>query len=181
MKKLGKLMLASAAFVALSTGAAHAETVTTTTVVTPQAVPNMIQTDFAAFDLNGDNVLSMKEVGTKLFYIFDTDGNEIIDNIEINNRQVMTIIPMEKKTFTFVDLNNDGHAEASSYTSEAFIKDSRLARFDKNNDGLSAGEFVEKSFLELDTDNSKAVELDEWKKAYIASLSAPNADPDHYN
>ena len=182
MKLTHKLLLASAAFLAFGAGApAFAETVTTTTVVSQKDVPNMIKTDFSTFDLNGDNILSMREVGAKLFYIFDTDGNEVIDNIEYEHKQVMTIIPMEKQTFTFVDFNSDGKAEATAYDYEGFIKESRLMRFDKNMDGLSAHEFVDYTFLEMDDNNDKAVTLDEWKEAYIASLAPKNAEPERYN
>lgn len=179
MRHYNVILLATAAFFIFSP--ASADTVTTKTVVSQKNLAELQSTDFVSFDLNHDNILSMTEVGEKLFYIFDTDGNEVIDNIEFKNKKVVTIIPMEKQTFTFVDHDNDGIADKSSYTYETFIQQSHLMRFDDNADGLSPADFLERSFLEVDRDNSKAIELDEWKKIYIASVSPETSDPDHYN
>jgi hypothetical protein len=159
--------MASVALAAVSAlGTANAETVQTTTVVTQTELPNMEKTDFMAFDLNNDGILSMKEVGEKLFFIFDKDGNQVIDNIEFDQKRVMTIIPMEKQVFTFVDENDDGTPNEATFTYETFIEQSGLIRFDQNMNGLSAAEFIQDSFLQLDDNNSKVVELDEWKRAY---------------
>ena len=183
MKTPSKLLLASAAcFALVSVKPASADTVTTTTVVQPQELPegsNVV--NFSAFDLNGDNILSMNEVGEKLFYVFDTDGNEVIDNIEFDNKNVMTLTPMEKDTYTFTDWDEDGVAESATYTYETFYQESGLMRFDKNKDGLSPADFTGHTLLELDIDNSKVIELDEWKKAYIASVAPDNADNERYN
>lgn len=203
MKSKYKLLMTAAALSILSIGTAGAETAVTTTestttqtiikpvptntvtsttqtVVTPVDLPNMEKTNFSAFDLNKDGILDMVEVGTKLFYIFDTDGNEVIDNIEFENKKVMTIIPMEKETFKFVDYNGDGAADDTSYTHEAFFKTSGLMRFDQNMDGLSPHDFVEQTFLVLDDNNSKAIELDEWKEAYIKYARPPVAEQERY-
>lgn len=180
--KFCNILLASAAFCTIfAFGTAHAETVTTTTVVTQKEVPNVRKTDLNAFDLNHDNILSIPEVGTKLFYLFDTDGNEVIDNVEFNNANFMTIIPMQEQTFTFVDSDSDGKAESSSYTYNTFFQESRLARFDKEMNGLSPADFIGSSFLELDDDNSKVIELPEWKEAYTIMVHAKNAEPERYN
>lgn len=182
MKLFKGLLLASAAFTIAGYGSpVHAETVTTLDVVSQKEVsPHVTKIDFSAFDINKDNVLSMPEVGERLFYAFDQDGNEVIDNIEFNKKSVMTIIPMEHETYTFVDHNSDGTAEHVKYTKDNFIQTSRLMRFDNNMDGLTPAEFIGEGFLKLDIDNSNVIELDEWKKAYIASLSPPNADNERY-
>lgn len=181
MRYSKKLLLASVAGMALITMPAHAETVTKKTVVQQKELPEMNKTNFSAFDLNDDQVLSMQEVGEKLFYIFDTDGNEVIDNIEFDHKQVMTVIPMEKDTYTFVDWDNDGEAEQSTYTRENFFEVSGLMRFDKNMDGLTAEEFIGKTMLELDIDKSKVIELDEWESAYEESVRPANAEQERYN
>src|SRR5262245_53334043 len=94
-----KALLLTAAICAVSLpGVAWAETVTTKTTVEQRTVPNVKEVNFIAFDTNEDGIYTMKEVGEKLFYIFDTDGNEVIDNVEIDNKNVMTIIPMKKET-----------------------------------------------------------------------------------
>jgi hypothetical protein len=182
MRTTRKLLAVSTAVCALSLIAvAQAETVTTRTVVEQKEISGVQKTNFSAFDLNNDHVLSMAEVGEKLFYIFDTDGNEVIDNIEFNQKRVMTIIPMEKETFTYVDFDNDGQAERAAHTHESFIQKSGLMRFDDEMDGLSAADFIENSFLELDDDTSKAIELEEWKEAYTVMVSHSNAEQERYN
>lgn len=201
MKLTSKLLMTAAALTIISGSVAHAQdavttettktttttvipaptvTSTTQTVVKPIDLPNMEKTNFSAFDINQDGILSMEEVGTKLFYIFDNDGNEVIDNIEYENKKVMTIIPMEKETFKFVDYNGDGAADDAHYDHATFYKTSGLMRFDKNMDGLSPHEFVDHSFIELDDNNSKAIELDEWKEAYIKYARPAVAEQERY-
>lgn len=182
MKLSNKLLLASASCALLfSTAPANADTtVTTKTVVHQKELPNTNKTNFNAFDLNEDGILSMQEVGEKLFYIFDTDGNEVIDNIEFDHKQVMTIIPMQKDTYTYVDIDNDGKTDSATYTYETFIQQSQLMRFDENMDGLSPADFIEMSFLELDDDKSKVIELDEWKEEYTAKVRPANAEQERY-
>ncbi len=155
-------------------------TVTTETLVTQKEIPNTRKTNFSAFDLNMDGVLSMKEVGTKLFYVFDTDGNEVIDNIEFKHRQIMTIIPMEENTYTYMDWNSDGATDQATYTYDTFFQTSGLARFDKNMDGLSAQEFIGASMLEMDDDKSGMIEIGEWKEAYEGLKSNKASEQERY-
>lgn len=181
--KFTKLLMASAACCAfiISAPAVNADTtVTTETMVQQKDLPNVKKTNFSAFDLNEDGILSMQEVGTKLFYIFDTDGNEVIDNIEFDKKQVMTVIPMEKNTYTYVDFDADGEAEEATYTHETFFEVSGLMRFDDNMDGLSASEFIAHSFLELDDDKSAVIELEEWQEAYEESVRPATAEQERY-
>ena len=181
MKSINKLLLASVACISFAAALpANAETIKTKTVISQKEVANVRKVNFSSFDLNEDNQLSMSEVGTKLFYIFDTDGNEVIDNIEINNKQVMTIIPMEKSTYTYIDWDNDGEVEETSFTHETFFDQSGLMRFDKNMDGLSASEFIGHSLLELDDDKSTVIELEEWKEAYEEATRPATAEQERY-
>lgn len=156
-------------------------TTTTKSVVNQKPIPGFVEVNFASLDINKNGTLSMPEVGERLFYIFDADGNEVIDNVEFNQNRVITIAPMEKHTLKMVDFESDGNVEVSSYTYETFSKASGLTRFDEDRDGLSASEFINTSMLKLDTDDSKSIELDEWKKAYIASRAPKSADQDGYN
>ncbi len=93
----------------------------------------------------------------------------------------MTIIPMEKMTLKLVDYDDDGDADESSHTYETFIKESHLMRFDDNKDGLSPAEFMSAGFEELDDDQDKLINLEEWKEAYLESLHAPVDEPERYN
>lgn len=175
--------LMTATAMMLMTGIAAAETtsVTTTTVVTPQERDDINMVEFSAFDYNHDGILSMEEVGEKLFYLFDRDGNEIIDNIEFTQNSVLTIAPMKKETITLVDYYNDGIIEQSTYTYETFLQESQLSRFADDLDGLSPKEFVDTSFLIMDDNHDKAIDLQEWKEAYIAMVIPANAEQERYN
>jgi hypothetical protein len=164
-----------------STGIAHAQTVVTETVVQPQNIEGSKSIDFTEFDVNKDGLYGREEVGEKLFYLFDQDGNQVIDNIEWDNRNIYTIVPLEKETYRFVDYNDDGHTDLTTYDYDVFYDETGLIRFDQNKNGLSAKEFIETPYLKLDTDNSTTIELDEWKKAYEERLSPLSADQDIYN
>lgn len=178
-----KLFLQATVTLSLLGGAcaAYAETVTTETVVTNQPIPNTNRIDFMAFDVNGDSKLSREEVGDKLFKLFDNDGNEVIDNQEFNMRKVMTIIPLKKEVFTFVDRDSDGNTDETTYSYSEFFQKSGLMRFDNNMDGLSPSEFIKVEFGKLDDNNSKVIELDEWKEAYAHLVKLPVTEPERYN
>lgn len=181
-KNRSYLML-GAALLALGTFSvsAKADTVTKETTVTQKELPGTNKVNFAAMDLNHDGILSRSEVGRKLFYIFDADGNEVIDNIEFDKPKVLTVIPLEKKELTMVDFDDDGIADVTKYTSEDFANFSMLNRFDKDNDGLSPEEFLGQSFLKTDTNRDKTIDIEEWRAAYIASVSPLAAKQYRYN
>jgi hypothetical protein len=159
----------------------HAQTVVRNTSVTQIDLPHTTKIDFKAFDLNGDGILSTREVGQKLFYVFDTDDNQVIDNIEFNRKTVLTIIPMQQETVTLYDFDNDGKVDAKKYSYETFTQTSGLARFAKNEEGLSPADFIGKAFNQLDVNNDKAIDIDEWKGAYIKSLDEKNREAARYN
>lgn len=180
--KINYLLTGVAAIaIVASAGIATAETVHTKTYVKSQDVKHSDKIKFSDFDLNNDGMYSKSEVGEKLFYVFDLDGNEVIDNIEWDKRSMHTIIPMEKQTYKFVDYNNDGYTDLSTYTYETFYNESGLIRFDKNQDGLSAAEFIGTGFLELDDSGNKMIELEEWKEGYTAMTKPANAEQERYN
>ena len=171
----------SAALLLAAASTTQAETVTTQTVVTQTEIPGTTKINFSTLDLNNDGILSRSEVARKLFYIFDTDGNEVIDNIEIKKNRVLTFIPLEKTELTMIDFDDDGKVDTSTATNEQFMEFSMLNRFDKDQDGLSGEEFIGSNFLKLDTDKSKVIEAREWRDAYIASVSPLSAKQYRYN
>lgn len=195
MFKKAMMVSAFALVGVISVSTAHAETTTTTvttrevvaptvqstTVTQQQDVPGAVKINFMDFDVNKDGILSMAEVGKKLFYIFDIDGNETIDNIEFTNNKIMTIIPMESKTITMVDFNNDGIADEKSYSYEAFLDQSGLAVFDKDKDGLSAKDFIGKGYQELDIDDNNWIEPGEWDKVYAEQRLPKAAENERYS
>ncbi len=175
------ILMASAALIALAgIPAAHAETVTTKTLVQQEEMPGVNKINLTAFDVNEDGTLSMQEVGERLFRLFDRDGNGSIDNIEWGTKAIMTIIPMEKETLKFVDYNDDGNAEVIQHTEQNFLKDSHLSRFDENHDGLTPKEFIDTGYEVLDDDEDRLINLEEWKEAYMESLHTPVNEPERY-
>lgn len=162
--------------------------VTTSTIVTETTsrekpvIPTGTQVvNFNEFDINRDGILSADEVGEMLFKLYDTDGNQVIDNNEYERKAVLTVTPVEKMTVTKYDFNNDGIADQANYTYETFLKDTQLARFDARRDGLTPHEFTGMEFLSIDANNDKAVELKEWKGSYIASIRKKNEEANRTN
>lgn len=177
------LTLPLAALLLMSmTQSGSAQVVTTQTVVSPGTVegPNIQTINFMGFDINKDGILSMREVGDRLFQYFDRDGNDVIDNIEFGLKTVLTITPVEKETLRLVDIDGDGATDVSTYTYETFHEASGLNRFDKNSDGLSPSEFIQTGFQELDISDNNMIELEEWRKAYIASRAPKSAIQERY-
>lgn len=132
--------------------------------------------NFIDFDLVKDGILSINEVGEMLFKLYDTDGNNVIDNIEYEHRAVITVMPMEKNTTVFYDFDGDGKTDETQHTYETFMQDTLLTRFDKNKDGLSPHEFMDMGFLKGDVNNDKVIDLKEWQGSYIPSIDKKNQE-----
>jgi hypothetical protein len=176
--------MTAAAVVALAVLAptVPAATVTTTTVTTTAPLTtDATPIDFMAFDTNHDGVLSANEVGEKLFYLFDTDGNEVIDNVEFDQGRVYTLQKVKKTTTVAVDLNDDGIPDSVTSDADVALQNTHLARFNTNGDKLSAHEFIDKSFLALDVNDDKTIDLNEWKQAYAESVRPITAIQERYN
>lgn len=177
-----RLLIAGAAVLALTSGAAHAATVVTETHVLHKPVPGPTVIDFRTFDTNRDGILTREEVGVKLFYTFDQDGNELIDNIEFERPMVMTFAPMERRTIQFVDYNSDGLADRTFTTQDVFLQQTGLSRFDPSGGGLSADKFIDTPFKKVDRDGSAQIDIREWHEAYNESLKPlPQNDTFRYN
>jgi len=168
---------------ALGIGAAHAQTtVVTETRLTPRPYADANIVDYRMFDINGDGTLTREEVGQKLFYVFDTDGNQLIDNIEWSKPMVITFAPMEKQVIHYVDYNGDGLTDQTTVTRQMFLERTGLSRFDKTGNGLSARDFLNEAFKKADRDWSGQIDIKEWQQAYDASLRPlPQNDTFRYN
>ena len=174
--------LLAAAVVALTGAAATAATVNTTTVVKQVDLPDTKTFDFKSFDTNNDQIITMTEVGDNLFFLFDLDSNKVIDNHEFETKSVLTVIPLEAKTYTFRDYDDDGKYEKGDFTYDVFAKQSGLAVFDeKRTGGIAPTDFVKASFLEMDKNDSKVIEPNEWRDAYVQSRLPDLAKQDTYN
>jgi len=156
-------------------------TVTETTIVEQQELPNYNKVNFMDFDLNEDGVLNRDEVGEKLFYIFDTDGNEVVDNVEMKDPRVLSFVPMEKETVQVVNFHDTPQADIVTVTYETFLKSSSLIRYDEDKDGLSPLDFLGKTFLEVDVKDDKVIDLEEWKRAYADVIKPLHEEDFIYN
>jgi hypothetical protein len=155
------------------------ETITKTRQILPETGTRMV--NFLDFDLNGDGMLSTREVGEMLFNLFDSDGNGLIDNIEFEKRNVMTVVPMEKKTTIKYDFDNDGNPDKVEREHETFMEKTQLSRFDVMGGGLSPRDFVGKSFMRMDVDRSRFIELGEWRGAYDEAINKKNRNQVFFN
>lgn len=153
----------------------------TDTYIQQRETPAMKKVDFAAFDINGDGQLSHPEIGEKLFRIFDTDGNHVIDNIEYTKPMVMTVIPMVKREIVTVETAADGKVVETKTSEEEFYKQSMLHKFSDNPAGLSAQDFLSRNYWSLDDNGDKMIDVKEWKDAYTESLRPSAANPNRYN
>lgn len=173
MTKTFKMLAFTAAAVVCGALPAAAQTVTETTVVTQKKIPDTNTVNFSDFDANKDGVLSMREVGERIFYSFDTDANMILDNNEWDKKSLITIVPVKEETLTTVDWNNDGKVDDAKYSYGEFAAMSKLALFDTNKDGLSPEEFIGHKINVVDMDKSGTVDVEEWKKVYLEELQKP--------
>tara|TARA_B100000686_G_scaffold350567_1_gene446894 strand:+ start:649 stop:1185 length:537 start_codon:yes stop_codon:yes gene_type:complete len=170
MKKT--LMCAVAVGLGLSAFGASAETIKQTTIERQMIDPGVKVIDVTDFDLNNSGTISIDEVGEKLFYLYDIDGNEIIDNQEFDQPLIASVVPVERETITVVDINSDGVSEETSYEVDRFMKQTRLAMFDTDKDGLSPHEFIGEGFLKLDSNDDMSIDINEWKSAYTVDFKA---------
>lgn len=167
---------------ALMTGAGHAATVVTETRLVHAPVTGPMVVDFRQFDGNHDALLSRLEVGEYLFYVFDKDGNELIDDQEFGRPMVLTFAPMKQETVQFIDDNSDGITDRSVVSERAFMQKTGLSQFDPSGQGLSASEFIKTPFKRIDRDLSGQIDVREWKEAYNALLKPlPQNDTFRYN
>ncbi len=151
-----------------------------------KTVTNTVKTyekklDPMTFDEDKNLILTTEEIGKGLFYTYDIDGNEVIDNIEYDNNIIATMTPVKFEKYTFKDNDGDGDIESSNYSYEEFMDYSRLAKFDIDKDGLTAEEFIGASFLEVDDDNNGVISLEEWKEEYTPRKTALNNERERYN
>jgi Ca2+-binding EF-hand superfamily protein len=171
--KIRTLMMA-VAIIALTGGMAHADiTVGTTTTVKEVPLPGVKTFDINSFDDNHDGVITVEEAGDHLFHLFDLNDDGVIDNKEFEKKTIVTVMPLQKTTYMFRDVN--GQTQTGQYSYDTFMKRSGLAQFGGNKDGMSPHDFVKKSFLQMDTNHDGVITPDEWRAAYVASHT-PSAD-----
>lgn len=137
--------------------------------------------DLAAFDDDKDGVLSREEVGAHMFKMYDTDGNQVVDNKEYERKAVMTVVPAQKETKMSYDFNGDGTIDKTTETGEDFMKQTGLARFNAKGDGLSPHEFMQRNFLQADVNRDHVIDIKEWQGSYIAAIDAKNKADALYN
>lgn len=149
--------------------------------VAPRDLPNSEAIDFMSFDLNGDGILSKDEVGEKLFKIFDRDGNEVIDNIEMKQPSLLTFTPMTKKTIEIIDYGDSAALQKRVVSEEEFLERTQLGKFDKDADGLSPLDFLGQRFNRVNVKRDSVIDLYEFKRAYAESVKPLHEEQFRYN
>jgi len=179
------LVLASTSAFATSEKASE-EKITTTTTVTKssssnesESVPGKLEPNtraihFEDYDLDRDGNLTQNEAGEMLFRLYDTDGNQIIDDNEYLRKAVLSKSPVLKKSRSVVDENADGTPEKDDASEETTFVDTMLSQYDKDGDGLSPQEFTGKAFNKIDVNKSQAIEKREWQGVYDEKINASN-------
>jgi hypothetical protein len=133
------------------------------------------------FDADKDGRLTRAEIGGKLFHIFDTDGNNLVDNVEYEKKLIATIVPV-KETEKIAFYSGDNATPDKTITTVGdILKVTQLARFDKALDGLSPHDFAGKDFAAADVDNDHFVKIEEWQGAYDAIINAENQDKQKFS
>ncbi|HRK97423.1 MAG TPA: hypothetical protein PLE43_02980 [Alphaproteobacteria bacterium] len=157
------------------------KTATVRVEVAPKDASGRESIDFSEFDINHDGVFEREEVGEKLFTIFDKDKNGVIDNLEMKKIGLRVYSPMQKKTIETVDYTTPGKEQRISVTEEEFIQQSKLIKFDKEEDGLSPIDFLGMPFNQVNVKNDGVIDLYEWKRAYAASVKPLHIESFQYN
>lgn len=147
----------------------------------PMYKPGSNVLDLSQLDVNHDGILTKNEIGAALFRIFDTDGNQLIDNVEFEKKVIATVVPM-KATETVSWYSGDNEVPDKTVVSTAdFMKATQLARFDKNGDGLSPRDFAAKTFEDADINHDHFVDMKEWQGAYNAAINAQNVKEQQFS
>lgn len=147
---------------------------TETETVPGLILPGSRAIHFEDYDLNHDGQLSRVEAGEMLFRLYDTDGNQVIDDWEFQRKAVLSVAPVITRTKRTVDDNGDGVPEKEEVTEEKGGVDTMLSQYDKNGDGLSAEEFTGKPFRKVDVNRSQVIEKKEWEGVYNSAIDAKN-------
>ena len=151
------------------------ERVHTITEVRPIAPPTGTRlVNLDEYDTNHDGVLSRRETGEMLFKLLDSDGNQIIDNVEFKQRNMLTVAPMEKETIVSYDFNNDGQPDRVERSSEVIEQKTMLSAFDKDGAGMSPKDLAGKEFLNMDVNRDGAIDIYEWRGAYDEKIDKQN-------
>lgn len=162
------------------------ETVTTTTTTSSRATKTETVLEpgkpdagsraihFEDYDLDHDGQLTRAEAGEMLFRLYDTDGNQVIDDVEYQRPAVLTMSPMKRKTKTAVDDNGDGVADKEDVTEEDIRVSTMLSQYDTDSNGLSPLEFTGKAFNRIDINRTNVVEKKEWQGVYDERIDAKN-------
>lgn len=159
-----------------------AEEVTVRVEVAPvNKTSNRQVVNFDQFDLNKDGVLERDEVGEKLFRMFDRDGNQVIDNIEMVTPNIIVFSDMAKTKTETVKYHDPSKPAKQNVSTQDFMQASKLARFDKEKDGLSPLDFLDKTFYQVNVRDDGVIDLYEWKRAYAAYVRPAHLEQYNYN
>jgi len=142
---------------------------------------NQTEIDIPALDLDGDGRIRREEAAEYLFYYFDRDGNETLTNGEYSADREISVLPYEASAAPFVDLDGDGKDDGAVYTTESFLAKTMTGEYDPPAEGAAAVVTAKKmtgmSFLKTDDDRSGAIEMTEWRKAWLLNAAVKPKQP----
>jgi hypothetical protein len=148
---------------------------TTTTVVTRPVT-------FYYYDTSHHNIVANAELTEPVFKIWDTDGNDSIDNHEYYNNAMVMYEPVEYNKRTYQDIDMDGLPELTK--EEYTIRLQKLPGYPTLNtdkkDGISVYEFTGFGFQAADLDDNNQVSYDELRKAFYGQARLAS-EPTLYN
>jgi len=147
---------------------------------------NQKEVPIGALDIDHDGRIQRVEAAKYMFFYFDRDGNEVLTKGEYHRKLDIELIPYEGEGINIIDLDGDGQDDQTEYTLETFLQTVMIGDYDPEEKQIKAFEMMDIYFSRLDTDKSRAIELDEWQKHYLKyavkkpNLSPKNANNDYY-
>ena len=119
-----------------------------------------------ALDLDNDGRILRTEVAEYMFFFLDRDGNESLTKGEYHRERPITVLPYEAEGVSFIDIDNDKQHDEVVYDTAGFLQAIYVDEYDTDDGAIKAYDMMDIVFGRIDTDKSRAVELDEWQKHF---------------
>ena len=147
---------------------------------------NQVDIDMPTLDLNNDGRILREEVAEYMFFFLDRDGNESLTKGEYHRERPINVLPYESESVPFIDINGDKQHDDVVYDTASFLQTIYVDEYDTDDGAIKAYDMMDIVFGRIDTDKSRAVELDEWQKHFLkfakkrGNLAPKAANNDYY-